>query len=386
MNKKIGYIDESGDKSIHFEKDGVTTYFIVSAVIINEDVVDQIRDKFLEIAKLHTQAPEIKSSSKTFKNIDKRINFLKDIAKLDFRIYSIIVDKRKIFEESGLRFQNSFYKYVNGLLDNELYDYYPFLELIADNHGTDKFMEGFISYVRDNHQQTELFRGPEFQFCDSKEEPLIQLADFIAGSLAKCYEPTKIELRSKEILQILNRHILHLREWPENPPKLFQRIADEDEKYNQELVDFIFFRINDFIRLNQGRQEPEIKNQLICLNYLIYRFKVDPYEYIFSEEIIDRIKVRDSHINKRIFSKDIIGNLRENKILILSSSNGYKIPCCKGDLIRFFNSYSSQIIPMIDTLNKTNITIKSATTGNMDLLQEENYTVLKNIIDAAASR
>ena len=386
MSRKIGYIDEFGDKSIHFEKEGVTTFFIVSAIIIDEESVEQVREGFKKFASNHTQAPEIKSNSKAFRDIDKRINFLKDISTLDFRIYSVIVDKRKIFEDSGLQFRNSFFKYVNGLLDHELYDYYPYLKLVADNHGTDQFMEGFVNYVETNHNQTELFRGPEFQFSDSKSEPLIQFADFITGSIAKCYEPEKVELRSHEILKILNRHILHLREWPENPPKLFRKIENEDENYNQEIVDFIFFRINEYVNANQERTEIDIKNQLICLNYLIYRFKLDPYEYIYSDEIIDRIKVRDVNFNKRIFSKEIIRNLRENKILILSSQSGYKIPCCKGDLIRFFNNYSSQIMPMIETLSKTNIVIKSATSGKIDLLQENNYELLKEIIEVTASR
>lgn len=380
---KIGYIDESGDKSIHFEKKGVTTFFIVSAIIVDKESVEEVRENFKKIARSHTQAPEVKSNSRAFKDIGKRINFLREIATLDFRIYSVIVDKRKIFENSGLQFRDVFYKYVNGLLDHELYDYYPYLKLIADNHGSSEFMDDFIRYVEQNHHQTELFRGPEFEFCDSKSEPLIQLADFIAGSIAKCYEPEKLQDRSKEILQVLDKNILHLREWPENPPKLFKKIDDEDEKYDQELVDFIFFRINEFINSNQEHQELETKNQLICLNYLIYRFKVDPYQYIYSEEIIDRIKVRDSHVTKRVFSKEIIGGLRERKILILSSQNGYKIPCCKGDLIRFFNNYSSQIIPMVDTLRKTNIVIKSATSGSINLLEDSNYKVLKDIIDAA---
>jgi len=386
LSKKIGYIDESGDKSIHFEKEGVTTFFIVTAVIIDENSVNQVREEFQEIARQFTQAPEIKSSSKAFSDFDKRIKFLKDISKLDFRIYSVIVDKRKVFENSGLQFRDSFYKYVNGLLDHELYDYYPYLELVSDNHGSEKFMDGFIDYVEINHNQTELFRGPEFKFCDSKIEPLIQLADFIAGSIAKCYEPDKVELRSKEILQILNKHILHLREWPENPPKLFRKIDEGDEKYDQELVDFIFFRITEFVNSNQERPEIEIKNQLICLNYLIYRFKKDPYEYIFSDEIIDRIRIRDIHLTKRLFSKEVIGNLRDNKILITSSQNGYKIPCCKGDLIRFYNNYSSKIIPMIDTLGKTEIIIKSATSGNMNLLEDKEYKLLKELIEIKASR
>lgn len=385
MSKKIGYIDESGDKSIHFEKEGVTTYFIVSAVIIDKNSVNKVREQFIKIAIKHTQAPEIKSSSRAFRNIENRIEFLKDISELDFRIYSVIVDKRKVFEDSGLQFRDVFYKYVNGLLDHELYDYYPYLELVSDNHWTEKFMDEFIGYVEKNHNQTELFRGPEFKFCDSKEEPLIQLADFIAGSIAKCYEPDKVNYRSKEITKILNRQILHLREWPENPPKLVRKLEDRDEKYDQKLVDFIFFRINEFVNANENRTEIEIKNQLICLNYLIYRFKKDPYEYIFSDEIIDRIKIRNIHLTKRLFSKEVIGNLRDNKILIASSQSGYKIPCCKGDLIRFYNNYSSKIIPMIETLGKADVIIKSATSGSINLLEDEEFKLLKELIGTAAN-
>lgn len=382
MSRKIGYIDESGDKSIHFEKDGVTTFFIVSAVIIDEEKIDSIRKEFKSIGKKYTQSPEIKSNSKAFRDLDKRLRFLKEISKLDFRIYSVIVDKRKIFENSGLRFRDSFFKYVNGLLDHELYDYYPYLELISDQHGTEDFMNGFITYVENNHNQTELFRGPKFRFCDSKEEPLIQLADFIAGSIAKCYEPKRVKHRSNEILSILDKKILHLREWPENSPKLLNQVKEGDDRYNQELVDFVFFRINEFINSNQGKSEIEIKNQLICLNYLIYRFKKNPYEYVFSDEIIERINIRKNNLKKRVFRKEVIGNLRENKILITSSQSGYKIPCCKGDIVRFYNNYSSKIIPMIKTIGKSDIIVRGATSGDLKLLESEEYGLLKELIDS----
>ena len=384
MSKKIGFIDESGDKSIHYEKSGVTTYFVVSAIIVDENSVVNVRDEFQRIASKHTQAPEIKSNARAFQKIEKRIELLEEIANLDFRIYSIIVDKRKIFEDSGLQFRNSFYKYVNGLLDRELYDYYPYLELISDQHGTENFMEGFISYVEQNHKQTELFKGPTFSFNDSKNEPLIQLADFIAGSIARCYEPDKVDPRNKEILEILDKKILHLREWPEIPLKFFGKVENEDEEYNQELVDFIFFRINEFIYANQETTNPDIKNQLICLQYLIFRFKKNPYSYVYSDEIIDRINVREINITKRVLNKDIIVKLRDSKVLITSSTNGYKIPCCKADIIRFYNNYSSKIIPMIETIGKVDIVIKNATSGNINLLENEEYLLLKNLITTAS--
>jgi hypothetical protein len=384
MSKKIGFIDEFGDKSIHFQKGGVTIYFVVTAIIVNEDSVENIREEFRKISSEQTQAPEIKSSAKAFQKIENRLEMLEAISTLDFRIYSVIVDKRKIFEDSGLKFRNSFYKYINGLLDRELYDYYPYLELVSDQHGSDKFMEGFVSYVEENHQQTELFKGPTFSFSDSKDEPLIQLADFIAGSIARCYEPEKFDIRNNEILEILDKKILHLREWPEVPIKFLGKVENLDEQYNPELVNFIFFRIDEFIHLHQDTTSYEIKNQLICLHYLIFRFKKNPYSYVFSDEIIDRINIREINISKRLLNKEIILKLRESKILITSSSNGYKIPCCKADIIRFYNNYSSKIIPMIETVGKADIIIKSATSGNINILESEEYELLKNLIETAS--
>jgi len=73
MPGKIGYIDEYGDKSIHFEKSGVTTYFIVTAIIVDKTDLEKIEHKINELKVKYTQAPEIKSNSKAFKDINKRV-------------------------------------------------------------------------------------------------------------------------------------------------------------------------------------------------------------------------------------------------------------------------------------------------------------------------
>lgn len=379
MSTQIGFIDESGDKSIQYDKQGVTTFFVVAAIIINEKNIDDIRKNFQAIAGQYTQASEIKSSAKVFKNVNTRLNFLKEISTLDFKIYSIVVDKRLVFEDSALKFKNTFYKYINKLLDLELYTYYPYLELIADKHGTDDFMQGFIDYIEKNHAQQELFKGPTFRFADSRSESLIQLADMIAGSIRKYYESDE-KPEYKEIFNILKDKVLHICEWPELPVKFLSNTQDEDEKVDQTLVDFIFNRIEYFITENENTSNVEIKNQLICLRYLIYRFKLDPYSYVYADEILQRINVRADIISKRILNKEIITKLRENKILITSSVNGYKIACCKGDIIRFYNNYSSKIIPMIETVGKVENMIKNATHGKIKMLETDEYRALKDLL------
>ncbi|HTO17157.1 MAG TPA: hypothetical protein VNJ50_03275 [Gelidibacter sp.] len=117
---------------------------------------------------------------------------------------------------------------------------------------------------------------------------------------------------------------------------------------------------------------------------MIYRFKSNPYSYVYSDEILERLNIRGYSINKRMLNKDIISKLRDNKVLITSSTTGYKLPCCKGDFIRFYNNYSSKIIPMLDTVNKVDILIKTPTFGNYNLLENNEYKLLKELINTAS--
>jgi hypothetical protein len=378
---KVGFIDEYGDKSIEHQKSGVSVYFIVTAIIVDRDKVEALNAKIQEIRASFTQAPEIKSSAKIFQDINKRIEFLEKVSDLDFKIYSVIVDKRKIFEDSGLRFRESFFKYINNLLDTDLYRYFPYLELVSDEHGSDKFMNGFITYVKGKHFQTEIFRKPQFRFGDSKAEPLIQLADFISGTLARCYDPAKMIDNPNQIINILNNRILHLREWPEVPSLKYKPVEGSDDTYNPEIADFSLNLISQFIAENEHKIDEQTKNQLICLNYLMFKFKSNSLAYVYSDEIIDRIKSRGVSLNKRFFTKEIIGKLREKGLLIVSSQSGYKIPCSEADLIRFFNNYNTKIFPMLKTLEQYDVLVKAATDGVINLLNHKEFELNKKLIE-----
>ncbi|HMG83121.1 MAG TPA: DUF3800 domain-containing protein [Ferruginibacter sp.] len=383
---KVGFIDEYGDKSIEYQKSGVSIYFIVTAIIVDKENITTLENKIKKITSKFTQAPEIKSNAKIFQDIDKRIAFLEQISLLDFKVYSVIVDKRKVFEDSGLKFRNTFFKYVNNLLDSDLYRYFPFIELVSDEHGTDKFMNGFIEYVNQNHFQTDLFRKPLFRFGDSKNEPLIQLADFISGTLARCYEPAKIIDNPNRIIEILKDRILHLREWPETSSLKYKLVNDIDNLYDSKIADFSLSQIAQFVNENEHKNDDQVKNQLICLHYLVFKFRINPYAYIYSDEIIERINIRGVDINKRLFTKDIIGKLREKGLLIVSSQSGYKIPCSEADLIHFFNNYNTKIFPMLRTLEQYDVLIKLATEGLINLLNHKEFELNKKLIAVMKSR
>jgi hypothetical protein len=57
--------------------------------------------------------------------------------------------------------------------------------MVVDQQGSDTFMEEFISYVHKNHIPN-LFNESTFGFVNDRDSMMIQVAGFIAGTLARC--------------------------------------------------------------------------------------------------------------------------------------------------------------------------------------------------------
>lgn len=109
---------------------------------------------------------------------------------------------------------------------------------------------------------------------------------------------------------------------------------------------------------------------------------MNPSEYVFTDELLRVIKLRGTEIkSKQIFRGDIIANLRDAGILLVSGQSGYKIPCRKAELIEFFNRYNNLLIPMLKRLDRTNYLYKVASNNKHDLLDEKEFESLNKMIE-----
>ena len=143
------------------------------------------------------------------------INKLNEI---DFTIYVIVVDKKEIDSE-GLSIKQSFYKYFNKLLVTDLNRINNKITFIADQIGTAEYQKSFQKYIESEVTQYDLFNETKlFEFSDSKENNLVQLSDFIVGSLAKCFDTKHFQENSSEYLTLL-KDKLNVRFWPNNVAK-----------------------------------------------------------------------------------------------------------------------------------------------------------------------
>ena len=119
-NKVTAYIDESGAYGFDFEKQGCSSHFIVAAILVKNEDIESLTNATEEIRKRFFQKGEMKSKG-VGKNHKRRRLLLNALKDLPFKIFVLVVDKRKFKKENtGLMFKQPFYKFLNEQLYKEL--------------------------------------------------------------------------------------------------------------------------------------------------------------------------------------------------------------------------------------------------------------------------
>ena len=211
MKNQIAYIDEFGNNGLDFDKDGVSTHFIVTAILIDGNKQDEVEKQIEIVRKTNFQTGEMKSSG-LGNNDTRRLKVLKELNHINYHIFSVVIDKREL-EGEGFNHKGSFYKFLHSLVDRELFKVFPDLLIVADEHGGQEFKEGFISYINRRHIPN-LFEQAEFKLSNSKSSLIVQLADIITGTLARCYETKKLSDNRSKFLQTLKEKIIEIKFWP----------------------------------------------------------------------------------------------------------------------------------------------------------------------------
>ena len=379
MNDHIAFLDEWGNNGLDFTKPGVSTHFIVTAITLRKEQLSETETQLEAICKRFFQTGPIKSA-KVGSDDKRRIMILKQLLTVPFQLFALVVDKRELRGE-GFYYKGSFYKFLHGLADRELYRSFPNLELVADRHGDESFMQGFTQYIYNRHVPT-LFNQASFRFVNSQASLLIQAADLVAGTLARCYDETVLSPERASFVQLLKPKLLTLKYWPDVfAPVVAQSVPDQ-ANYNAGLAELCVGLGQDFLHRKLTSRSPQEIDQVTCLNYLLFHFRhVDPTRYISSRELMAHIEERRGSLpTLHYFQIWVIAPLRDAGVIIASSTKGYKIPSCEGDLYDFVNHSNTIIQPLLSRISKCRDRIRLATGGTIDLLDREEYANLKQLL------
>lgn len=382
-NTKYAFVDEFGAFGYDFSNSGCTTHFIISAIIVDRDNLPIVANGVSAIRQKYFQQGEIKSS-KIGKNHKRRITIINELKQLPFQIFAFVCDKQKVYENSGLRFKKSFYKFLNNIVYQELRIAYSNLAITADEIGDNDYLQSFAEYVKSKEIPLDLFDNSQFRFENSKYNVILQLADVISGSLAYHYdERKKLDAEGYNYISIFGDKILRIKVFPETFETFNVNQNDHNPEYNPEIADICYRKAKYFIEINSKTEDVETKQQIAILNYLLFRFmNKSPRKYIPTKELINQlVYLGYEKMSLQTFRNKIIAKLRDNEVIISSSTGGYKIPSTEKELYDFVNHGKSIIMPMISRLKTCNDVIRMGTDGKINLFEKAEYNSLSKMFE-----
>ena len=386
MELVYAFTDEYGAFGWDIENPSVSTHFIITAIIVKASDLDSFAQQAEVLRKKHFQTGEIKSS-KIGKDHKRRLRVLADLQDMPFSVFSVCIDKKKCIENMsmrGLQYKKTFYKFMNNIVHRELRRAFQKIVVVADEVGTNEYMQSFCQYVSNHQDLPNLFGDVQFGFESSKSDVRIQIADLISGTLAYVYDTHKHSKDAPNYLQILKDKIIRVELYPKTYDNYVLENSAIAEDYDADIAKLCFAQAAKFVEHNGNDNDPEIKAQVIVLQYLLFRFmNNDTRGYIYTQELKGQLANTELRgLSDSAFRMKIIGKLRDKGVILASSQKGYKIPSKQSELYDFINHDAKIVIPMLSRLKKCRDLVKLSTANGLDLLDHPEYEQLRTYFDS----
>lgn len=187
MDRQFIFLDDSGDPGLNNSN---TPRMVVAAVLLacreNVEKLSAAINGF-RAGLGWGELDEFKFSS-TRKSVIK--DLLRFVRKFEFAAYAAVVDKAKIYNTPQLSSGENLYSY----LMKELLLRLPLSEptIVIDGVTDKKQIQRMRTYLRQALKQSNIEKC-KIGFADSRKEAMVQLADMIAGSVARSFDAAKAD-------------------------------------------------------------------------------------------------------------------------------------------------------------------------------------------------
>lgn len=371
---RTAYIAECGNFGFDFEKDGVSTHYIVCAVVVNNENLFEIEQKAEELRRKYFGKGEIKSSSLGNKH-SQRAKIVAELLNLDFSLIILMADKQAFYKDSPLtEYKGTFIKFLHQQLYESMYAFYPKLKIVEEDYGTSEFQAGFRTYVRRNRPAPNLFNEYDFDYVDSRNSHIVQIADFIAGSILQHVTDAK----APDALKICGSKIREIIRFPKQIVP-YTAGANADPSFDQQIYALADQCAATYIDRNKHADEEEIRLRILFLKRLLFTaHNISDSLYIHSSELIRMLStLSEVKVTREYLYRRIVAPLRDAGVLIASSAQGYKIPTCVKDIYAYINQTSGIVGPMLSRIEKCLKLIEKQTDGALDILDDPALVKLK---------
>lgn len=375
---RTAYIDECGNFGFDFNNGG-SKFYILCAVVVKNSDIDKLHTA-VSVVKLNNGfgQTEMKSSA-IGSNYQRRSKIVAELLPIEFRVILFVADKQAFISGSPLTsYRQSFIKFLHQRLYNVLYNAYPKLKIVEDKIGTSEFQDSFKKYVRE-HRPANLFNEYDFDYTDSKDSLLVQLADIVGGTINKVY----IDDHAPHYLEMLKGKILCIEDFPNRTIPYFSSAISKNTQYDDTVFSLAIQQAKSFITKYEYNELFEKKLQIALLKHLIFQvYNVDPYNYISSPQLLSVLEeYADSRIRPNYLYRRIIAPLRDAGVILASCAHGYKIPISVEDITTYLNQTHTIVSPMLHRIEICRNLIRQNTENALDVLNDPAFLKYKNYFD-----
>ncbi len=172
-------IDESGDAGFKIAR-GSSSHFVVAMVIFRDHTQAEETSTAIANARVMLRIPREFKFNKCCDAVRDR--FFEVVLPFDFTIRALVVDKAKIYSEHLRENKEHFYNYFVQLLLHHDHGVLADARVKIDGSGDREFKRELGCYLR---QQMRAGKIQSVKFAESHRDNLIQLADMVAGAIAR---------------------------------------------------------------------------------------------------------------------------------------------------------------------------------------------------------
>lgn len=205
------FVDESGDLGFKFGS-GSTRFFTVALVVFDDTEAALTCQRAIEGLQERLSLPVRYEFHFHDDSHDRRLAFLSTVARHDFYCYTFTLDKASPrLTGPGFRHRSPGYKWVCRIaLENAASDLED-ATVVIDGSGERKFRREISTYLRRELNDVQRQHIRRVKISRSSSDPLVQLADYVAGVTNRLYEAKG----GAEIYdQYLRRKRRSQRKWP----------------------------------------------------------------------------------------------------------------------------------------------------------------------------
>lgn len=318
-------------------------------------------------------------------NLTTRLARLQMLETLDLTVVAAVFDADATARDGGPVDPASLDRFLHGLLHRAMVQRHPDVNIRLPWSADDGRAGGFAAWLEAHHPARDLFSEARIVPVQPADGPLLAVAAFLSDTLAAAFGPPGHEELRAALRQWMQEGRLGIDQWP-------TRLAtgtDDDgtapaaDAGDTAVRDLALAMAERFIDTHRTLSSDELlRQQSLTVGYLLFQAKFEAGRHASAAELIGYLGTHGHTVSDHQLKSTVIAPLRDQDVLISSSSRGYKIPQNRQDFLNFMRLVDGQTLPLLDRLQRARRSLARAGVDLDALTDQPRFARLKRVMEA----